>query len=659
MMLPRIGWIKTVLALGAIATRHDVSAFAFFSCPSSPQLTTSSSTAGAGLWNSNKFILSSCPRQQRHFYNKHVFLATKRELESATSKAKKKSSQKTKGSTEDQNSGTQSSLPRIATSSNSNGNSNGTATIASSSSSGGVQSLLKDPIQLDFVLNDLDLTALSSKVSYFYLHHELGLSEDIMWKITHDAASVLGMTANNIRQKVQVLQFAMDLSIDDIKSIIERQPSLLQLSAMNNLSPTLDWFLDSLQLSKTELRQVVVSQPRLLTCAQSNLEDKLEFFTTTRGLGFSIDECRKLILGEPRLWTCGLKGGLLPRVRFLLHEIGVPKDKLRVAIQKNPRILLYSLQNNLVPKLVNFGIMTLHMEPSKDVTKLLTTYPQILDYNLDRHILPITYYFLNDLDYSVHEFRVILLKFPRLMTNSLRKMKHVVGYLRYELGLDAAGVKRVLYQAPQVLGLDMEGNIAPKVEYLQRILVGADGNGEDDDEEVQRQEVRRLIVGMPTLLNLSVETNLRPKLEYLKKMLETESGSTAAEGDSQENILRETLLRAPPLLGYSLDKRIRPRMEQIVDAGLSASSITIGITMTEAKFQNWLHGHVKKKSKRAIILSGNRGLITAEAMSTGKAKEEKGSTGATVDRSARIVHWKRERKPQSDSIERAQPDELV
>ena len=501
-----------------------------------------------------------------------------------------------------------------------------------------------DEIQLDFVLDEVDLKALSSKVSYFYLLHELGLSEDVMWKITHDAATVLGMTADNIRQKVQVLQFAMDLSIDDTKNMIERQPSILQLSAMHNLSPTLDWFLDSLSLSKKELRQLIVAQPCLLTCAESNLEFKLEFFTTNRGLGFSIDECRKLLLEEPRLWTCGVKSGLLPRVRFLLNEVGIPKDKLRAVVQKNPRILLYSLSDNLVPKLVNYLILTLQMEP-KDIVKLLVTYPQVLDYNLDRHILPTTYYFLNDLDYSVHEFRAILLKFPRLLTHSLRKMKHVVGYLRYELGLDAAGVRRVLYQAPQIFGLNTEENVKPKVEYLQRFVTGeTDSDTDKQDAEEQRQVTRRLILGMPTVLNLSVEANLRPKLEYLKNALVSEQrhGTTGEEGKS----FRETLLSAPALLGYSLDKRIRPRMEKIIDAGIPASSITTGITMTEAKFEKWLQGRIQSKLKRSLVLRENFYSVTPVSVSNGDVTEEGSSTNTPTDGSARIVHWNRERKAQ-------------
>ena len=505
------------------------------------------------------------------------------------------------------------------------------------------QDLLLVPSSDNFTLQtfDLDVNELSSKVSYFYLLHELGLSQDIMWKIMHDAPSVLGMTAVNIKQKVQVLQFVMDLSLDEIKRTIERQPSLLQLSALENLAPTMDWFLDSLVLDRNELRQLILAQPCLLTLSESNLEQKLGFFTSKRGLGFSVDECRKLLLKEPRLWTSGIKNGLLPRVRFLLHEIGIPRTILRVVVQKNPRILLYSLQQNLVPKLVNYCIMTLQMGPTKDVVKLLATYPQILDYNLDRHILPITTYFINDLDYSVHEFRVILLKFPRLMTYSIEKIKYVVGYLRYELGLNADGVKRVLYQAPQVLGLDMEGNVAPKIKYLQNALFKVDlaeGGGEIDgyDIEAQRQVVREIIVGMPTILNLSLKKNLQLKLDYLQNMLE---GNTPGR---KNGILRETLLLAPALLGYSLDKRIQPRMEQIVNIGLPPSSITVGITFAEEKYQQWLQRHVDKKAKQGFAPAVNDS--TVEGPNENKKMRGASRDQVLSDRSARVVSWDRERK---------------
>jgi len=526
--------------------------------------------------------------------------------------------------------------------------------------------LLQDrPLMLDFVSGDNDLEkALSAKVSYFYLRRELGLSEDILWKITHDAPSVLGLTATNVRNKVQVLQMALDLSREETCMLIERQPTLLQLSANENLSPKLQWLTDALKLSsKQQLRQIILDQPGILTHALANLQIKLKFFTSNRGLGFSVDQCRTLLLQDARLWISSVKGGLLPRARFFIDELELPKDKLRIAILKNPRLLLYSVEDNLTPKLIQYGILTLHMDPKKHLVKLLTSYPQFVDYNLERVILPLSRYFLTELEYSAQEFRTILIRFPRIVTHSLtRKIKHAVGYLRYEVGLDADGVRRVLYQAPTVVGLDVSKNLRPKVEFLKDYLMGSIINSNDTEDhdtlEERQRVIRRVLVGLPSILNLNVD-KLREKLEYLQEALRSEaqtkyaglqeSGVGGDAEDAHRRLLRETILKMPALLGYSLVKRTQPRMEQLIDAGLPPSSITIGITMKDADFQNWLHGRQKKKAKRAIVFVGTKGkemLVPFSGSLTSNAKEQdKSGTENESDRSGRIVHWVRERNP--------------
>ena len=476
-----------------------------------------------------------------------------------------------------------------------------------------------DALPLVSVLSDL--TSLSSQVSYFYLRDEIGLSEDAMWKITTEASSALGMTAATIRNKINVLRSTMDLTDDDIRAILERHPSILHLSAEKNIAPKIFFLVRALDLSKANLRQLVLAQPAILSYARSNLQQKLKFFTTNL-LGYSVEECRKLILSEPKLLTASVKGGLLPRARFLLKELEIPREKLRTILKKNPRILLSSLDENLIPKLIHYFIMTLHMNPPSDIIKLLTSYPQILDYNLERHILPIHQFLVTEVDFSVHEMRNILLKSPRLMTLSLAKIKHVVGYLRYELGLDAAGVRRVLYQAPQVLGLDTERNLAVKIAFFQESFGFTD-----------LQQVQQLILGIPSVLNLSIEKNLKPKIEYLEYMIRMSEGSNCSD-EEQKRILRETVIRMPALLGYSLDKRIRPRLERLVSAGLSASIITVGIPMKEDNFHKWLHGRQKKKAQRAIVLSP-------------PPSEQPEQIRDQALRNGRIVHWTRERNSSS------------
>ena len=459
-----------------------------------------------------------------------------------------------------------------------------------------------------------DLHSLSSNLSYFYLKNELGLSEEVMWKITYDAGAVLGMTADNIRRKVEVLRNLMDLTDEDLRTIIERQPSVLHLSADKNVSPTILNLLRALDLSRDELKYLIVSFPGILTYSKTNLMAKLRFFKLI--LGLTTEQCRNVILKEPTLFKTGVHTGLFPRLRFLLRDIQIPAEDLRQIFLRHPRILLYSLENNLIPKLVFYCLLTIRLEPTQ-VTKLLRSYPEFIGYNLERHILPITRYFLQDLDFSLPEFQKILLNYPRLMSNSLTKIKHVVGYLRFETDLSAAQVRRVLYQAPSVLGLNTDISVRNKVDYLRETL------------ELTDNDWKRLLTGIPNVLLLSVDKNLKPKLSYLLEAFDDDLDS-----------LREAILRLPTLLGYSLENRIIPRMEAILDADIDYPGIiTVGIPMKEERFAKWLLGRTDRLAKRK---AGPPEDISRGPVSNGETMDT--NTSADFDSSGRIIHWTRERR---------------
>jgi mTERF domain-containing protein len=450
---------------------------------------------------------------------------------------------------------------------------------------------------------------LADDLSYFYLQDELGLSEESMLKITMEAGSALAMKAVTIKEKVDLLRTTMNLSDTETRELIEKQPTLLHLSAKRNLAPTILFLVRQLDLAPSELRTIVLACPAVLCYSRPMLHKKLEFFR--RNMGYSEAETRTLLIQEPKLWTASVDSGLTPRWRFLSKEMEIPPDKLRLLIQKNPRILLKSLDENLRPKLIFFFIMTLNMEP-QEVLKILLAYPRILEYSLDNHLRPIVQYLIS-LDFSAREVARMLLKSPRLVTHSLFKIKHVVGYLRFELGLQAPDVRRVLYQSPQLVGLTTT-NLAEKVDFLER----ACGSG---------TTIRKVIVGMPTLLNLSIHKNLKPKVDYLSDMLGKDELSLA-------------LNRLPTLLGYSLDKRIRPRLEQILEAGVDGGSLTVGIPMKEEAFDSWLKGRALKAER--LQKEGQSTKEKKRETDDGAEQEEPDEDKRFVEeKGGRIVHWRR------------------
>ena len=104
----------------------------------------------------------------------------------------------------------------------------------------------------------------ASGISYFYLHKTLGLSEDVMWKITLEAGTVLGFSVKNLELKVSLLRRTMNLSDEDVRTILTKHPTILHMSANKNLAPTILFLVRALDLSKRELRKMIVQYPCIL-----------------------------------------------------------------------------------------------------------------------------------------------------------------------------------------------------------------------------------------------------------------------------------------------------------------------------------------------------------------------------------------------------------
>ncbi|KAL3911248.1 MAG: hypothetical protein SGILL_007355, partial [Bacillariaceae sp.] len=486
----------------------------------------------------------------------------------------------------------------------------------------------------------ISLDSLSSDLSYFYLRDELGLSEDVMWNIMENAPSVLGFKADTVRNKVQVLQSLMGLSDEDVRQVISAQPALLHLSAKKNISPTVLFLQRQLQVSKKELRTLLLGCPTLLNYSRANLNAKIvNFFQNI--MGFTVAETRRLLLKEPKVLRGSVKTGLIPRLLFLHKEVQISSQDLRTIVKKNPRILAMNVDQNLQPKLIFFFILTLRMEP-RDVSKLLVKYPQVLNYSLERHIMPIYQYFTNTLDLSTLEFVRILKRYPRLLTYSLTRIKRRLGYLRFELQLNAESIRRILYQSPQVISLSQE-NVETTVKFLlEAVAPNATQTLDPDENYVMSEEsleiVQTVVSGMPSLLGLNIETSLQPKVDYLKSNMGQEAFSRA-------------LLKSPLLLGYSLEKRIQPRMEMLLQGGVDPEKITIALPFKEEAFEAWLKGRIANaKQKRKAEEKQRPPMLQGTKAEEPKKEEEivietpRGKNKVVVKDGGRILQWKRDER---------------
>ncbi len=550
----------------------------------------------------------------------------------------------------------------------------------------------------------LGFTVSNLKTKISFLRRIMDLNDDDVRQVLTKQPSILHLSSNrNVSGKVLFLVRYLDLSKSELRKMVVSYPCILCYS-IENLKKKIHFFESVMGFhcghdGDNELRELLVKYPKLLTAAvDGSFYERIEYLYHDED---EDDENVPEIYGENKIYDGFYEntdfnnnyfeggeeevmrqnhpnpnsrrkintgsGGLIAKFKFLHNEIGIPKDELKQIIQKNPNMMFYSLQENLQPKLISLFIMRLRMD-STHIRKVLKSFPSIIDHNLDNHLLPITCYFLNELEYSPMEFRSIVLKFPKVYSHSLFKVKHVVGYLRYGLGMNALQVKRILFQAPQVISLNTDVTLLSKVEFIrdafglalkqhpqvqhddddnsvtsnEKHIDGVKNMTKEDDVQVDDsslRDIRKVISGMPTLLLCSVENNLKPKAEYLFE----EFG-----GDTLE--LRQAVLTLPTLLGYSLEKRIKPRMERILDAGLEPIKITVGITMKEENFTKWLNNQRSKIQKQSTSLSSLpsdqdededtsyplNDIEQRSAIVLYKDNEDNESIG-----SSRIIHWKR------------------
>ena len=107
--------------------------------------------------------------------------------------------------------------------------------------------------------------AASADIAYFYLQDALGLDEETLWKVTLEAPSALGMTPRNLANKVSVLRRTMDLSDEDVRAILAKQPAVLHYSAERNLAPTILFLGEWRERARAARRGVAIPSTACLT----------------------------------------------------------------------------------------------------------------------------------------------------------------------------------------------------------------------------------------------------------------------------------------------------------------------------------------------------------------------------------------------------------
>ena len=282
-------------------------------------------------------------------------------------------------------------------------------------------------------------------------------------------------------------------------------------------------------------------------------------------LGMTVKQTQGLIRSTPsknflRQYVVDNSRQLL---RYLTKEREImTNEQAKKLIQKSPSMLTYSPPN--IEKTTDFFLSECGLN-TIEYTKMLMTYPACLGLNIENSLRPAIDFFRDEI--GSNKWKWIVVRYPQIFRNA-QVLKPRAKFMYEKLKLKRwADLSQIASKYPPLFWLSEE-NVVPKMEFLQQTL------------ELSAGELRDILVTYPQLLGLSLEGNLRPTVEFLL----SDDGA-----DLTVPQLSYFVSYQPALLAYSLENRIRPRIERMREAGIRLEySPPVIMSYTDSKFDIWL-----------------------------------------------------------------------
>ena len=102
--------------------------------------------------------------------------------------------------------------------------------------------------------------------------------------------------------------------------------------------------------------------------------------------------------------------------------------------------------------------------------KVVSSHPDILPMDIEKHIVPFFYFVCDDLGFDGDYVPRLIESYPVLLLTDLEDMKEILRYL-VALGVSEDMFPGMFRAFPSLLTLDIGTNMKPMVEFLKRIGV--------------------------------------------------------------------------------------------------------------------------------------------------------------------------------------------
>lgn len=177
-----------------------------------------------------------------------------------------------------------------------------------------------------------------------------------------------------------------------VKAILLQYPNLLAFSIDNNIKPTIQFLLNDIGLSVTQVGKVIWRFPEVLGLSiENNLRPKIKYLTKslhiTTSSSSTNNNLASLIERDPRILGFNMISSFPIKINFFINELYFTIDELRTLFIKRPQILTLSISSNIKPK-IDYYKENCHYLTTQELKQWILDNPAELTFNLKNRIIP-------------------------------------------------------------------------------------------------------------------------------------------------------------------------------------------------------------------------------------------------------------------------------
>ncbi|XP_074290955.1 transcription termination factor MTERF9, chloroplastic-like [Silene latifolia] len=217
-----------------------------------------------------------------------------------------------------------------------------------------------------------------------------------------------------------------------------------------------------------------------------------------------------------------------------LTELGVKHKDIKKMLSRQPQILEYTVDSTMKPRvsfLLDLGI------PEAKIAQVITAAPSIFSYSVENSLKPTVRYLIEEVGIKANDLGKVVTLSPQILVQRVDiSWNDRFDFLTEELAAPRESIVKMVTKHPQLLHYSIEDGILPRIKFLRSI-------------GLQNSDILKVLTSITQVLSLSLEKNLKPKYTYLVNELQNEV---------------QSLTKYPMYLSLSLEQRIRPRHRFLV-----------------------------------------------------------------------------------------------